>query len=45
MGKARHEWSKENISPGILKSYLDFREEGSMEEELSKFSEGEESLG
>ena len=36
---------RKNISPGILKSYSNFREEGSTEEEISKFSEGEESLG
>ena len=36
---------RKTISLGILKFYLDFREEGSMKEEISKFSEGEESLG
>lgn len=36
---------RKNISPRILKSYSDFREEGSTKEELSKFGEGEKSLG
>lgn len=36
---------RKNISPRILKSYSDFREEGSTKEELSKFGEGQNSLG